>query len=44
MTKLAGDFLPKPKILHPWPSVRFAARHPGQEPDALIGQAVDLIC
>ena len=28
MTKLAGDFLPKPKILHPWPSVRFAARHP----------------
>ena len=22
--KLANDFLPKPKILHPWPSVRFA--------------------
>jgi RNA-directed DNA polymerase len=28
MEKLAGDFLPKPKILHPWPSVRFAAMHP----------------
>jgi RNA-directed DNA polymerase len=26
--KLANDFLPKPRILHPWPSVRFAARHP----------------
>jgi hypothetical protein len=24
MTKLADDFLPQPKILHPWPSVRFA--------------------
>ena len=22
--KLANDFLPKPKILHPWPSIRFA--------------------
>lgn len=28
MAKLANDFLPKPKILHPWPEVRFAARHP----------------
>ena len=26
MAKLAADFLPKPKILHPWPSVRFAAK------------------
>ena len=24
MIKLANDFLPQPKILHPWPSVRFA--------------------
>jgi group II intron reverse transcriptase/maturase len=24
LTKLANDFLPQPKILHPWPSVRFA--------------------
>jgi RNA-directed DNA polymerase len=28
MEKLANDFLPKPKILHPWPAVRFAAKHP----------------
>jgi hypothetical protein len=42
MTKLAGDFLPKPKILHPWPSVRFAARHPRQEPDALNWARPDL--
>jgi hypothetical protein len=28
MAKLADEFLPKPRILHPWPSVRFAARHP----------------
>jgi len=28
MKKLAADFLPKPKILHPWPAVRFAAKHP----------------
>jgi RNA-directed DNA polymerase len=28
MTKLADEFIPRPKILHPWPSVRFAARHP----------------
>ena len=25
--KLADDWLPKPKILHPWPGVRFAVRH-----------------
>lgn len=24
MTKLVDDFLPQPKILHPWPNVRFA--------------------
>jgi RNA-directed DNA polymerase len=28
MAKLANDFLPKPRVLHPWPSVRFAVRHP----------------
>jgi len=27
ITKLANDFLPQPKILHPWPSVRFAVTH-----------------
>ena len=28
MAKLADEFLPRPRILHPWPSVRFAVRHP----------------
>ncbi len=28
MVKLADDWLPKPSILHPWPSVRFAVKHP----------------
>jgi group II intron reverse transcriptase/maturase len=28
MTKLVEDFLPKARVLHPWPSVRFAVRHP----------------
>jgi RNA-directed DNA polymerase len=27
MKKLADDFLPPPRILHPWPSERFAVRH-----------------
>jgi hypothetical protein len=27
--KLATDFLPRPKILHPWPSVRFAVTTQG---------------
>jgi group II intron reverse transcriptase/maturase len=34
---LADDFLPKPRILHPWPNKRFAVRHPRWEPYALIG-------
>ena len=37
ITKLAADWLPRPYIRHPWPSVRFAARHPRWEPYALIG-------
>ena len=28
MKKLADDWLPKPQILHPWPSQRFAVKHP----------------
>ena len=28
MVRLADEFLPKPRILHPWPSVRFAVRRP----------------
>ena len=27
MAKLADDWLPKPRILHPWPNQRFAVRH-----------------
>jgi hypothetical protein len=34
MTKLADDFLPKPIILHPCPSDRFAVTHPRWEPYA----------
>jgi len=26
--RLADEWLPKPRILHPWPSVRFAVKHP----------------
>jgi RNA-directed DNA polymerase len=32
--KLADDWLPKPRILHPWPRARFAVSHPRWEPDA----------
>ena len=28
MTKLANDWLPQPRILHPWPQQRFAVTHP----------------
>jgi RNA-directed DNA polymerase len=37
ITRLAGDWLPKAKILHPWPQQRFAVRHPRWEPYARIG-------
>jgi len=37
MKKLADDWLPLPHILHPWPSERFAVKHPRWEPDARIG-------
>ena len=36
MDKLADDWLPQPRILHPWPSERFAVKHPRWEPDAGI--------
>jgi RNA-directed DNA polymerase len=32
--EIAGDWLPEPKILHPWPDERFAVKHPRWEPDA----------
>jgi hypothetical protein len=28
VAKLADDYLPKPRILHPWPNERVAAKHP----------------
>src|SRR5262249_23178654 len=31
MTQLVDDWLPKPIILHPWPSDRFAVPHPRWE-------------
>jgi RNA-directed DNA polymerase len=34
MAQLVDDWLPKPRILHPWPSERFALRHPRWEPYA----------
>jgi hypothetical protein len=35
--RLANDWLPKPRILHPWPAARFAVIHPRWEPYARIG-------
>src|ERR687886_31369 len=34
MVKLADAWLPRPRILHPWPQQRFAAKHPRWEPYA----------
>jgi len=28
ITRLADEWLPRPRILHPWPNVRFAVKHP----------------
>ena len=37
MKKLVNDWLPPPRILHPWPDARFAVTHPRWEPYARIG-------
>jgi len=37
MTKLVADWLPPPRILHPWPDQRFAVKHLRWEPNARIG-------
>ena len=34
INRLADQWLPKPRILHPWPNQRFAVKHPRWEPDA----------
>jgi RNA-directed DNA polymerase len=38
ITRLADDYLPKPRILHPWPQQRFAVKHPRWEPYAGMPQ------
>src|SRR5215475_3019686 len=42
MTQLVTDWLPKPTILHHWPSDRFAVTHPSWEPYA--GKPLVRIC
>jgi hypothetical protein len=34
ISKLAAEFLPKPRILHPWPDARFLVTHPRWKPSA----------
>jgi RNA-directed DNA polymerase len=34
MDDIANTWLPRPRILHPWPSERFAVNHPRWEPSA----------
>jgi hypothetical protein len=34
ITRIASDWLPSPRVLHPWPQVRFAVKHPRWEPSA----------
>lgn len=34
MTRIAEEWLPHPRILHPWPEQRFAVKHPRWEPNA----------
>ena len=34
MDALAAAWIPTPRILHPWPSARFAVKHPRWEPNA----------
>ena len=37
IARLADHWLPRPLIRHPWPTARFAVKHPRREPYALIG-------
>jgi group II intron reverse transcriptase/maturase len=39
MVRLTAAYLPPPRILHPWPSKRFAVKHPRWEPGARIAPA-----
>jgi RNA-directed DNA polymerase len=40
--RLADDWLPQPRIFHPWPERRFAVRHSRWEPYARSGARMDL--
>ena len=33
-SRIAADFLPRPRILHPWPEARFSVTHPRWKPCA----------
>jgi len=39
VASLADEFLPAPRILHPWPDARFLVTHPRWKPSARIGPA-----
>jgi group II intron reverse transcriptase/maturase len=39
MYRLVRRWLPKPRTLHPYPEIRFDARHPRQEPSAVVPHA-----
>jgi RNA-directed DNA polymerase len=39
IASLAAEFLPTPRILHPWPQERFLVNHPRWKPSARIGPA-----
>ena len=38
-SKQANDFLPRARVLHPWPQERFAVKYPRWEPSARMGPA-----
>ncbi len=39
IASLVAEFLPKPRVLHPWPQARFLVSHPRWKPSARIGPA-----
>jgi len=39
MTRLAAEFLPLPRVVHPWPEQRFLVTHPRWEPSASVAPA-----
>jgi group II intron reverse transcriptase/maturase len=39
IARLAAEFLPAPRVLHPWPNARFLVTHPRWKPSARIGPA-----